>query len=58
MPLLSIFAPYTMTCAVDDAMGDAMGDALWACLVVTLNFIHYHDMYAMIQSCYSMYIYL
>ena len=32
-----------MTCAVDDAMGDAMGDALWACLVVTLNFIHYHD---------------
>ena len=47
-----------MTCAVDDAMGDAMGDALWACLVVTLNFIHYHHMYAMIQTCYSMYIYL
>ena len=47
-----------MTCAVDDAMGDAMGDALWACLVITLNCIYYHDMYGMIQSCYSMYIYL
>ena len=47
-----------MTCAVDDAIDDALCEALWACLVITLNYIYYHDMYAMIQSCYSMYIYL